>query len=119
MILRLAITNGPNSSNENNSQQNTDQKLPSYASISRRLGFAATAHLRQRSLSSFEAMPTPLNHVERLRAVMNFQPVDRLPRWPGTRSPRHASKPSFSRSRFHVEAPNRFGYGAILTRSRG
>lgn len=73
-----------------------------------------------------------MTHVERFRAVMNFQPVNRLPRWawamwwdqtiarwPGTRSPRHASKPSFSRSRFHVEAPNRFGYGAILTRSRG
>jgi hypothetical protein len=25
--------------------------------------------------------PTPMNHVERFRAVMNFQPVDRLPRW--------------------------------------
>ena len=23
----------------------------------------------------------PLNHVERFRAVMNFEPVDRLPRW--------------------------------------
>ncbi len=22
-----------------------------------------------------------MNHVERFRAVMNFQPVDRLPRW--------------------------------------
>jgi hypothetical protein len=26
-------------------------------------------------------MPEPLNHVERFRAVMNFQPADRLPRW--------------------------------------
>ncbi len=26
-------------------------------------------------------MTEPLNHVERFRAVMNFQPVDRLPRW--------------------------------------
>jgi hypothetical protein len=26
-------------------------------------------------------MNTPMNHVERFRAVMNFQPVDRLPRW--------------------------------------
>ena len=24
---------------------------------------------------------TPMNHVERFRAVMNFQPVDRLPVW--------------------------------------
>ena len=24
-----------------------------------------------------------MNHVERFRAVMNFQPVDRLPRWVG------------------------------------
>jgi len=23
----------------------------------------------------------PMNHVERFRAVMNFQAVDRLPRW--------------------------------------
>ncbi len=26
-------------------------------------------------------METPVNHVERFRAVMDFQPVDRLPRW--------------------------------------
>ncbi|CAG0965832.1 hypothetical protein GPROT1_01175 [Gammaproteobacteria bacterium] len=26
-------------------------------------------------------MPEEMNHVERFRAVMNFQPVDRLPRW--------------------------------------
>ncbi len=26
-------------------------------------------------------MPKSMNHVERFRAVMNFQPVDRLPRW--------------------------------------
>lgn len=30
--------------------------------------------------NSDHAMPT-MNHVERFRAVMNFQPVDRLPRW--------------------------------------
>lgn len=73
-----------------------------------------------------------MNHVERFRAVMNFQPVDRLPRWGwamwwdrtiarwhGERSPRQAAKPPFSRSRFHVEAPNGFGYGALRTRSRG
>src|SRR3974377_700342 len=40
-----------------------------------RVGVALTASPR------FVYLRLALNHVERFRAVMNFQPVDRLPRW--------------------------------------